>query len=184
MNRWSGRRVAVIALLAAGGLGLLSATQPWRELALVDGRTIAATGQQLAGGLTILALACVALALVLPIAGLAWRYALGALAVLLGGLTALHALASDAGADRAVEALVAEATGLAGSAQAGEVAASSASLWPAAAVVAGGLAVGAGLVALVTARRWPARAKRAERYERSGTGLAWDVMDDGEDPTR
>ncbi|MCR8671764.1 hypothetical protein NWP09_11505, partial [Agrococcus sp. HG114] len=108
MTRWSGRTIAVVALLAAGGLGLLAATQPWRTVVLVDGRTIAATGQQLAGGLTILALACVALALVLPIAGLAWRFALGALAVLLGGLTAAHVVASAAGADRAVEALVAE----------------------------------------------------------------------------
>lgn len=178
-----GRLVAVLALLAAGALGLLAATQPWASASLVDGRELAVPGQDLAGGLTILSLASVALALVLPIAGLAWRFALGALAVLLGGLTAVHALASRAGIPAAVEALVADATGLAGTAQAAEIASLAEAPWPIAGVAAGLIAIVGGLVALVTARRWPERARRAERYER-GTGLAWDVMDDGEDPTR
>ena len=50
--------------------------------------------------------------------------------------------------------------------------------------LAGLVAAAAGVWVLITARRWPARARRAARYERSGSGLAWDVMDDGDDPTR
>lgn len=178
-----GRLAAVLALLAAGALGLLAATQPWASVALVDGRQLAVAGQELAGGLTILSLASVALALVLPIAGLVWRFALGALGVALGALTAVHALASRAGITAAVDALVAEATGLAGTAQAAEVASVTEGPWPIVGAVAGLVAVAGGLLAIVTARRWPERAHRAERYERS-SGLAWDVMDDGEDPTR
>ena len=185
MNRVpSTRGVAVVALLVAGASGLLAATQPWASIALVDGRSLELAGQALAGGVTILSLACVALALVLPITGPVWRYALGALALLLGALLAAHVLASRAGLGAAVDALVAEATGLAGTAQAEEIAVMTEAPWPLLGVAAGIVAAAAGILVIASARRWPARARQAARYERSGSGLAWDVMDDGEDPTR
>nr|WP_241429177.1 Trp biosynthesis-associated membrane protein [Agrococcus sp. ARC_14] len=179
-----GRAIAAIGLLLAAGLGLLAATQPWGSATLVDGRVLSAAGQDLAGSLTIVSLACAVLALVLPIAGRIWRYILGALALALGAAIVLDVQASRGEVGRAIDALVAEATGLAGSAQTAEVATLTAHGWPDAGMAAGVLAALVGIWVLATAHRWPARAKRAARYERSGSGLAWDVMDDGEDPTR
>jgi hypothetical protein len=180
----SGRLVAVLGLLLAGALGLLAATQPWARATLVDGRELAVAGQELAGGLTILSLACVALALVLPIAGTVWRFVLAGLAVVLGALLAVHSASAADGVDPAVAALVADATGIAGSAQAAEIAELTTAPWPWVAIAAGALAALVGGWTMLTARRWPVRAARAARYERTGSGLAWDVMDDGEDPTR
>ncbi|WP_306233300.1 Trp biosynthesis-associated membrane protein [Agrococcus beijingensis] len=180
----SGRVVAVLCLLAAGALGLVAATQPWAQVELADGRGLAVAGQDLAGGLAILSLACVALALVLPIAGVVWRFVLAGLAIVLGALMAVHASSAVGGIDAAVEAVVAEATGIAGAAQAAEITTRTAAPWPWLAVAAGVLAALVGVWVMITARRWPAKAQRAARYERTGSGLAWDVMDDGEDPTR
>lgn len=179
-----GRLVAVVGLLVAGALGLLAATQTWGSATLLDGRELAAAGQDVAGALTTLSLATVALALVLPLAGRVWRLVLGALALVLGSLLGAHAATAQAGIGDAVATLVADATGLAGSAQQAELAATATTGWPVAGIAAGALAAAVGVWVLVTGRRWPARAPRAARYERSGSGLAWDVMDDGEDPTR
>ncbi|GEK80506.1 Trp biosynthesis-associated membrane protein [Agrococcus baldri] len=179
-----GRTVAALALLLAAALGLVAATQPWGSATLVDGRVLTATGQDLAGAVTVMSLACAVLALVLPIAGRVWRYVLGGLALLLGGALIAHVSAARAGVQGAIDALIAEATGLAGSAQADEVASLAQHGTPGFGIAAGGFAIVAALWVLATAHRWPARAKRAARYERTGSGLAWDVMDDGEDPTR
>ncbi|MFA4841955.1 MAG: Trp biosynthesis-associated membrane protein [Agrococcus sp.] len=180
----SARLVAVLALLLAGAMGLLAATQPWGSATLVDGRELAVAGQDVGGAMTTLSLAIVALALVLPLAGRVWRLVLGALALLLGALLAVHAATAQTGVEAAIATLVADATGLAGSAQQTELAATASTAWPVVGVAAGALTAAVGVWVLVTARRWAARASRAARYERSGSGLAWDVMDDGEDPTR
>lgn len=179
-----GRTVAAIGLLLAAALGLLSATQPWASVVLVDGRVLAATGQDLAGALTILSLACAVLALVLPLVGRVWRWVLGVLALLLGGGVIAHVVAAREGVATAIDVLVADATGIAGSGQAAEIAQATAGGWPAAGIAAGVVALLVGIWVLATAHRWPTRAKRTARYERTGSGLAWDVMDDGEDPTR
>lgn len=180
----SARVAAVLGLLLAGAMGLLAATQPWGSATLLDGRQLAVAGQDVAGGMTTLSLATVALALVLPLAGPVWRLVLGTLALLLGALLAAHAATAQAGVGAATAALVADATGLAGSAQQAELAATGGTAWPLIGIAAGALDAAVGVWVLVTARRWPAKAPRASRYERSGSGLAWDVMDDGEDPTR
>jgi hypothetical protein len=180
----SPRLLAVLGLLAAGALGLLAATQPWGSATLQDGRELAVAGQDVAGAMTTLSLATVALALVVPLAGPVWRLVLGALALLLGALLAVHAGTAQGGIPGALAALVADATGLAGAAQQAELAATGTTAWPVLGIVAGLLAAAVGVWVLVTARRWPARARRTARYERSGSGLAWDVMDDGDDPTR
>lgn len=179
-----GRSIAAVGLLLAAALGLLAATQPWGSVELVDGRTLAAAGQQLAPGLTMTSFACAALALVLPLAGRIWRWVLGVLALVLGGAAIATTLGARGEVPAALDALVAEATGLAGAGHASEVVRLTASGWPDAGLAAGALAVAAGAWVLATSHRWPARAARTARYERGGSGLAWDVMDDGEDPTR
>lgn len=179
-----GRSIAAVALLLAAALGLLAATQSWGSVRLLDGRVLVATGQQIAGGLTIMALACAVLALVLPIAGRLWRTILGVLALALGAGLIAHVLATRDSIRGALDALVAEATGIAGTGQSAEIAEVVVDSWPWVGVAAGALAIAVGLWVLATAHRWPAKAKRTARYERTGSGLAWDVMDDGEDPTR
>ncbi|WP_413319932.1 Trp biosynthesis-associated membrane protein [Agrococcus sp. 1P02AA] len=179
-----GRSIAALGLLLAAALGLLASTQPWGSVALVDGRTLDAPGQQLAPGLTMTAFAWAALALVLPLAGRVWRWILGALGIVLGAAAIATTLAAKQQVGAALDALVAEATGLAGTGHASEVVRLTASGWPDAGLVAGALAVLLGLWVLATSHRWPARAARTARYERGGSGLAWDVMDEGEDPTR
>lgn len=179
-----GRLVAVLGALAGGGLGVLAATQPWGSATLVDGRALEVAGQEAAGALVLLALSSVALGLVLAIARPRGRVVLGVLAVVLGGLTIAQALA---GADRVDDVLherIADATGLSGAAQAAEVAALALTGWPTASVVGGAIVALVGAWALLTGARWPERGQRSDRYERTGSGLAWDVMDDGEDPTR
>ncbi|WP_347757434.1 Trp biosynthesis-associated membrane protein [Agrococcus sp. ProA11] len=179
-----GRSVAVLLLLLAAALGVLSATQPWGSALLTDGRALAVTGQELASGVTIMSLSLAVLALVLPIAGIAWRFILGALAAILGAGLIAHVLGTRGGILAALDARVAEATGIAGSGQAAEIVELAVHGWPALGVASGAIAIAAGLWVGGSARSWPARAPRAARYERTGSGLAWDAMDDGEDPTR
>lgn len=179
-----GRAITVVLLLVAAALGLLAATQPWGSVELTDGRMLAVAGSELAGGVTIMALALAVLALVLPIAGIVWRVLLGVLAAILGAGLVAHVQAARGGIIAALDTRVADATGIAGSAQGSEIVATALHGWPALALASGAIAVVAGAWAALSARSWPARAARAARYERTGSGLAWDAMDDGEDPTR
>lgn len=186
MNRLltRGRSITVLLLLLAAALGLLAATQPWGSVELTDGRVLSVAGQELAGGTTIMALALAVLALVLPISGIVWRYLLGVLAGIIGVGLIAHVQATGSGILAALEVRVADATGISGSGQGSEIVETVVNGWPALGVVSGAIAVAAGLWAAISARRWPARATRAARYERTGSGLDWDAMDDGEDPTR
>lgn len=174
----------MLLLLLAAALGLLTATQPWGSVELTDGRVLSVAGGQLAGGVTIMALALAVLALVLPISGIVWRFLLGVLAAILGiGLIA-HVQSTRDGVLAVLDARVADATGIAGSGQGSEIVETVVNGWPVLGVVSGAIAIVAGLWAAISARSWPARPTRAARYERTGSGLAWDAMDDGEDPTR
>lgn len=179
-----GRSITVVLLLLAAALGLLAATQPWGSARLTDGRVLSVAGSELAGGVTIMALALAVLALVLPISGVAWRVLLGVLAAILGAGLVAHVQATRVDIVAALDTRVADATGIAGSAQGAEIVATVVHGWPALGIVSGAIAIVAGAWAALSARSWPARATRAARYERTGSGLAWDAMDDGEDPTR
>lgn len=179
-----GRSITVVLLLVAAALGLVAATQPWGSVELTDGRVLSVAGSELAGGTTIMALALAVLALVLPIAGVLWRVLLGVLAVILGAGLVAHVQSTRDGVSAALDTRVADATGIAGSAQGAEIVGVVVHGWPALGIAGGAIAVIAGVWAALSARRWPARATRAARYERTGSGLAWDAMDDGEDPTR
>ncbi|WP_405216824.1 Trp biosynthesis-associated membrane protein [Agrococcus sp. Ld7] len=179
-----GRSITVLLLLLAAALGMLAATQPWGTVQLTDGRVLTVAGQELAGGATIMALALAALALVLPISGTLWRFVLALLAAVLGVGLVTHVQSSRDGIVAALDARVADATGIAGSAQGSEIVGTVVSAWPLLGIAGGTLAILAGGWAAVSARSWPARATRAARYERTGSGLAWDALDDGEDPTR
>ncbi len=205
----TGRRlklVVILLVLAASALALLAWTQVWITADVLQpgsaAKTLAVTGSTAAPGLTALALAGVALAGALTIAGPVIRVVLGLLEILLGfsvGLAAALALGDPAGASAA---LITAATGIAGKESVTDgVVASVSTPWPYLALVAGVTMAAAGLLILVTARRWPgpgsryqtvrfaaADASGARATDASGDPSSdavddWDGLTRGEDPT-
>jgi len=193
--------ILILAVIAASGLALLAWTQVWATVRLAaDGtsqQVLDVTGSIAAPGLTALALAGLALAGALTIAGVVIRIVLGILEMLLGVsviLSAALALADPVGASAAA---VTAATGIAGT-DSTRAAVESAALtfWPVLALVAGILMVIVGLIVCVSARRWPGPTTRYETTRfapvtDAATGQTrprdavddWDGLTRGDDPT-
>jgi uncharacterized membrane protein (TIGR02234 family) len=193
--------ILILAVIGASGLALLAWTQVWATVRLAaDGtnqQVLDVTGTIAAPGLTALALAGLALAGALTIAGVVIRIVLGILEMLLGVsviLSAALALADPVGASAAA---VTAATGIAGT-DSTRAAVQSAALtfWPFLALAAGVLMVVVGLVVCVSARRWPGPTTRYEttRFQPvtdAATGRPrprdavddWDGLTRGDDPT-
>jgi len=193
--------VLILAVIASSGLALLAWTQVWASVRLAaDGTTqqvLDVTGTIAAPGLTALALAGLALAGALTIAGVVIRVVLGLLEMLLGVSVVLSAALAIADPIGASAAAVTTATGIAGS-DSTRAAVSSAALtaWPFLALAAGILMLLTGLAVCVTARRWPGPTTRydATRFEPvtdAATGRTrprdavddWDGLTRGDDPT-
>ncbi|MGO4782376.1 Trp biosynthesis-associated membrane protein [Cryobacterium sp. W22_MBD10_FK3] len=193
--------ILILAVIAASGLALLAWTQVWASVRLAaDGdpqQVLEVTGTIAAPGLTALALAGLALAGALTIAGVLIRIVLGLLEILLGVsviLSAALALTDPIGASAAA---VTTATGIAGTDSTRSAVSSAAlTVWPYLALAAGILMVAVGVVICVTARRWPGPTKRYEttRFEPvtdAATGQTrprdavddWDGLTRGDDPT-
>ena len=193
--------ILILAVIAASGLALLAWTQVWASVRLAaDGdpqQVLDVTGTIAAPGLTALALAGLALAGALTIAGVLIRIVLGLLEILLGVsviLSAALALTDPIGASAAA---VTTATGIAGTDSTRSAVSSAAlTVWPYLALAAGILMVAVGVVICVTARRWPGPTKRYEttRFEPvtdAATGQTrprdavddWDGLTRGDDPT-
>lgn len=197
----------------AGAVALFSATQVWVSLGLAPGAAafdrLDVTGQQLNASLSPVALATLAAALALTIAGRWLRYALGALVALLGaGIVAIAVgVLRDPGA--AATGRLAEATGLAGSSQADLVISTDATPLIAVALAAGAVLALLGALVLLLGGRWktagrkyraagdtgssrPTESRRSARRdgETDGGGdgdrdriADWDELSDGSDPT-
>ncbi|SMH39176.1 trp region conserved hypothetical membrane protein [Rathayibacter oskolensis] len=202
---------AILAIVVLAALELTSSTQPWFTLVLVaatgDGERLEVAGTVAAPALSALALAGLALAAALAIAGPAFRIVLGLLQIVLGGSVVLAASTALGDPVRAGSSLVTGATAIAGQESvAALVDSSSSTAWPVVALVAGALTSLVGIVVLVTVRRWPdARRKRASRFvpaDGSGHGgtaepavdaadgerpidpvVSWDELSRGDDPT-
>jgi len=193
--------ILILAVIAASGLALLAWTQVWATVRLAaDGtsqQVLDVTGSIAAPGLTALALAGLALAGALTIAGVVIRIVLGILEMLLGVsviLSAALALTDPVGASAAA---VTAATGIAGT-DSTRAAVESAALtfWPFLALVAGILMVIVGLIVCASARRWPGPTTRYETTRfapvtDAATGQTrprdavddWDGLTRGDDPT-
>ena len=185
--------LAGIAL--AGALALYGATQVWVALSLASGAAaserLEVTGQQLNQSLSPIAIAALASALALTIAGPAFRRLLGALVVLLGAGISAIAISVLRDPQSAATGRLAEATGLAGSAQADLVTAVDVSLF-AVSTLAAGLALAVlGLLVLLLAGRWRSAGRKydtdAARSSSSGGEpdriSDWEAMNDGQDPS-
>lgn len=188
------RLIVILTILIGGAVGLIGSTQTWLDLTLSDGAqgTVVVAGGQALPALAPLTLAALALGLALSIVGPVLRYVFGLLAVLLGAGIGFAAgrVVLLVPAD-AMSAAVAEATGLSGpAAVAALVADASLTPWPYVTVVAAILIVAGGVLALATARRWPASGRRfrAEADGQDGGPRdaidSWDELSRGDDPTR
>jgi hypothetical protein len=192
--RTRARPLTVVAILAAGAIGLIGSTQTWVVATLADG-DLPVSGAVAVPVLQPLMLTALALGLVLTLVGRVLRYVLGALAlVVAGAVIALSAPMLGAPPLSAVAPAVTERTGLAGTeAVAGVVHDVAATPWPLVTIVAAVVLGLAGLAVLATAHQWTRGGRRygatAEPVARTeDTTLnavdSWDDLSRGDDPTR
>jgi uncharacterized membrane protein (TIGR02234 family) len=190
--------LALLGCLAAGALALSAGGQRWLTITVERPRPLPPVVEQLTGGQAApLVPACGLLLLAAAVAVLAvrgaGRSAVGLLVVAAGACLGWSGLRGVTGGLTAAAAD--DAAGLVGadSTVSGTVAAG----WPAVALVAGLVAVAAGLLVTLRGRRWPGMGRR---YERTGGSAApaatarpqtpedrhqaaWKALDRGEDPT-
>lgn len=189
------RLLAVVAILAAGGAGILSSTQTWLEVSLqAGGDVLLVPGASAAPVLAPLSLAVLALGGALSIVGTVLRYVFGALSVAAAAaLLTITVPIVVAPPVTAVASVVTEHTGITGNdAVAGLVGGIQATAWPAVTFAAGVLLALAGLFSLATAHTWRRTGRRYEAAAptHAGTDTAldavdsWDELSRGEDPTR
>lgn len=183
-----------VAVAAIGALA--TATQPWVVIFLTPGSAaserLQASGQQLNASLSSIALAALAAALALSIAGPVFRRVLAVLITLFGiGVTAIAGgVQSDPLA--AARGRVTEATGLSGASLADTVVSVEMSVFIVLTMVCGVGLAALGLAILALAGKW----KRAGRkYTRSTAATDrsphdapdrfsdWDAQNDGKDPS-
>lgn len=183
--------IALAAVVALGG-----ATQVWVTLDLIEGAAafelLEATGQQLNASLSPIAIAALAAALALTIAGRWLRWVLGALVALLGA--GVFAISTGVLRDPwgAATVRLAESTGLAGHAQQDLIVSSATSPFIAIVLTAGAALVLLGAAVVVLSGRWRTGGRRYQ----AGSGETrtvrgtqpdriseWDELSDGHDPT-
>ncbi|MGF3052552.1 Trp biosynthesis-associated membrane protein [Microbacterium sp. YY-03] len=189
------RLLSVLGILAGGLFGLIASTQTWLDATINDGAAepIHVAGAGAIALMAPLSLAAIAAAITLAIAGVAFRYVLGALAVIIGAAMLVMNVRLITGASALdVAAAVTEATGIAGdSAIIAMVTELTLTPWVTVTVVAWLLITAGGLLTLVTAKSWAASGKK---YRTSTAGTAhtgpldkidsWDDLSRGEDPTQ
>ncbi|WP_235037971.1 Trp biosynthesis-associated membrane protein [Microbacterium sp. 18062] len=191
------RTIGVLATLALGALGVVSSTQTWVHVVLVDAASsdVAITGATAVPVLAPLSLAVLALGAALSIVGRALRLVFGALTVLISAALVTLSVPVVVGPPAsAIGPSVTEVTGIAGDGVVSEmVSSTSMTPWPAVTAIVGVVLALAGLFVLATGARWPsggrkyeAAAQRAERRAQEGPLDAidsWDDLSRGDDPT-
>ena len=180
----------LLAGIAFSGLALLSWTQEWFALTLLDGAVLSVTGEIAAPALTALALTGLVLVGALSIAGPLFRVILGSLQAPLGFTVGLSAVLAIANPLTSSAAAITAATGVSGELVREQVASSTSTLWPLAALVAGVLLVATGILVVATATRWPGATRKYQAVRMAPADGArtsvddWDALSDGDDPTR
>lgn len=176
----------------AGAAALIAGSQTWVSFMLDGTHSVeTVTGHAANAALTPVAVALIAAALALTIAGRVFRRVLGALVALLGaGLAALSGgvIADPLGA---AGTRITELTGIAGGAAGSEVLWSDVSAWGWVSALAGALAVLLGMVVLLLSGRWGAAGRKYDaspKVREASTGapdriLDWDSLSEGTDPS-
>lgn len=190
--------IGAVAIL--GALGLISSVQLWLHVEFVVGaaavEALNVSGQKLNPALTLIALASLAAALVLMIAGKAFRRVIGMLVVLLGAGLAGLAFATISTPLGGASRLIGDATGISGDAQAALISEIELTLWPTVTLVVGLLLAVTGIFVTVLSGRWKTAGRK---YDTGGVGDSpkskrktepegdrisdWDALSDGDDPT-
>lgn len=174
-----GKQIAVVlTLLALAAVGF-APTRLWARVSAPETEDFSLTGAELSSALPALALAIAAMTLALIFATRRLAVVIAA-ALAIGGaaivLLTLRAPTPDAAAVR---------QGLESRTGVTHIQPDSFAIdWsmPALTIVGGVAALAAACWILATSHRWRRRERSADRYERGGA-LAWDVLDDGDDPT-
>ncbi|SDH28652.1 Trp biosynthesis-associated membrane protein [Microbacterium pygmaeum] len=203
------RLLAVLAILVAGALGVISSTQTWLDVVLDDGadHLLLVAGADAVPILAPLSLAVLALGAALSIVGPILRFAFGVLTVLVGALLGyLTAVVAFTAPVAAVASRVTTATGITGAdAVADLVLSITTTPWPFITLLACVLLVAAGIFTLATAATWRgsgrkyesdtpdgARATSAGRTQTDAAASgsrrfdavdSWDDLSRGADPT-
>ncbi|MGI8393510.1 Trp biosynthesis-associated membrane protein [Leucobacter sp. W1038] len=187
--------LAAVAL--SSGLALVAATQPWATIVLVEGAAAAGalqvSGQDLNASLSPVAIAALAAALALTIAGKIFRRVLGILVAALGAgaiAVAVGVLADPVGA---AAGRIAEITAISGADQLALIQSSALSVWPLVTAIAGGALIVFGVLVVILSGRWGTAGRKYE--SRTGADVAeraatepdrisdWERQSDGEDPS-
>ncbi|MGK0741490.1 Trp biosynthesis-associated membrane protein [Leucobacter sp. Z1108] len=185
------------AVALSGGLALVAATQPWATIVLVEGAAAAGalqvSGQDLNASLSPVAIAALAAALALTIAGKIFRRVLGILVAALGAgaiAVAVGVLVDPVGA---AAGRIAEITAISGADQLALVQSSALSVWPLVTAIAGGALIVFGVLVVILSGRWGTAGRKYE--SRSDADVAervatepdrisdWERQSDGEDPS-
>ncbi len=200
------RLIAVVATVAAGGLGVISATQTWLVATLVG---VAVDALPVPGATAVpvlapLSLAVLALGLALSIVGIVLRYVFGVLSIAIGVLLVVVTGQVAVGHPvSAVASAVTDATGITGAdAVASLVGDVTPTPWPVIALAGWVVLVAAGVLTLITARRWRGAGRRFRTDATASPGQdagpaptageasgpldavdSWDGLSRGDDPT-
>lgn len=197
-KRPSSKLVLICAVVVTGGLALLASVQSWIDIVFLPGvatvEELIVPGQKVSPALTLIALAVLASALVLTIAGPVFRRVLGVLLVALGaGLITVGATAMASpleGARAQIEAV----SGISGSGQESLVGSVEVTLWPGVMVAIGVLAALIGALIVLVGGKWKTggrkyEANRSKPATKAGTTREpdrisdWEALSDGDDPT-
>lgn len=190
------RLLAVVATLVGGGLGVISSTQTWLTVTLVQAgvQPLPVPGAAAVPVLAPLSLAVLALGLALSIVGVVLRYVFGVLTLAIGGLLlVLTAQVVFVRPASAVVSTVTTATGISGTTSVATlVSAIDLTAWPVFALLGWVVLILAGGLTLTTARRWRGSGRKyrtgstrpaAEDAAALDAVDSWDDLSRGEDPT-
>ncbi len=182
--------LALGGIALAGGVALMAGSQPWVSI-MLDGKheVIPVPGHEINPALSPIAIALVAAALALTIAGPVFRRVLGGLVALLAGGVVALSISVVTNPLGAVTGKITELTGIMGAQTTATVVwhQLSAGVWVT--LVAGIVAALLGILVLVFGGRWVAggrkyattsEAQRAGQVDRISD---WDALSDGDDPT-
>lgn len=178
----------ILAGIVLSGLTLLAWAQPWFGFDLIPSGAVAAAGDVAAPALTALALAGLALAAALSIAGRVFRAIMGFLQVAIGALVVASAAAALSDPVTRSASAITALTGISGAESVGaSVSEVSITAWPYVGLGCGILLVLLGATIVLSGRRWPESSRRYQtvRLQKDdGSPISdWDALSDGRDPT-
>lgn len=178
--------LTILVVVIGSGLVLLASTQPWFSVVLTaaggHAGALVVQGSAAAPALTALALAGLALAAALAIAGPVFRIVLSVLGLLLGASVLISAFTAVGDPAQAASSAITSATGVSGDASVARlVERVDTQLWPAIAIAGGIVLLLASAAVMVTGRLWPGASKRYETRFDDQNGAAETAQADASD---